>query len=778
MFRLFRFFSIASFVILLLGGIALSALYRQTAIRDLMRVEQDKNVALTRTFANMIWPGFAGFFGRSDALSVDALRDSPEVAELDAAIQAGMNGTSVVKVKIYGLDGRTLYSSQPSQIGEDQSTNEGWRKAAEGEIVNELTHRDEFNAFDGVIENRDVMASYIPIRRGDDAPVEAVFELYSDVTALVRELNAVQLRVVGGVIVVLGVLYSILLFVARYAERVVCEQYRERERAEQALRRRVALDDVVIRISNSFATAESAEFGSSVQAALEAVAKAMGLTHVIASSIDERARSVTIAAWPVLSEHEGGHRHDVLPWLAARLREQEILLVRSVSELPDEARQFANFCRRHDIDKALVRRLEYRHTIVGFVLFGADATQDVGSAELRGVATIIADLIATTLVKQRADATLAASEERLRTLVESMNDIIFTVDRAGRFTGFYGRQLEGYGLSVDATDFRVPADVFDDETAAVYDAAIDHAMRGENAVFDWVLSSPDGRQIHLQTALSPVYDDQGAITGAVGVGRDISELKRLERVKSEFVASVSHELRTPLASILGYAEILLRGRPGPLTDVQQEFLQTILEGSRRLKLLVDDLLDVSRIEVGKFRMNFDDVDLEDVIERAEETIRPLAAKADIAVKVELPPNLPMIEGDAQRIGQVMDNLLSNAVKFSHAGGCVCVGVDEEDAALCVIVRDEGIGIPQEDIAHLFSRFYRASNAEPNRRSGTGLGLYIARAIVEGHGGHIQAESSPGQGTTLRFWLPKLQLSPLDTSPDVLVKEIVDRYFGS
>lgn len=778
MFRLFRFFSIASFIILLMGGIALSALYRQTAVRDLMRVEQDKNVALTRTFANMIWPEFAGFFGRSGALSVDALRGSPQIAELDAAIQAGMNGTSVVKVKIYGLDGRTLYSSQPIQIGENQSTNEGFRLAVDGEIVNELTHRDEFNAFDGVIENRDVLASYVPIRRGDDAPVEAVFELYSDVTELVQELDAVQLRVVGGVAVVLGALYSILLFVARYAERVVREQYLERERAEQALRRRVALDDVVIRISGSFATAESSEFGSSVQSALEAVATAMGLNHVIAASIDDRAVSAMIAAWPALSEHEGADRQNVFPWLAARLREQETLLVRSMSELPDEARQFADFCRRHDIHKALVRRLEYRHTIVGFVLFGADAAQDVGDVELRGVATIITDLIATALVKQRADSTLAASEERLRTLVESMNDIIFTVDRDGRFTGFYGRQLEGYGLTVDATDVRVPADVFDYETAAVYDAAIDHAIRGENAVFDWVLSSLDGHQIHLQTALSPVYDDQGAITGAVGVGRDISELKRLERVKSEFVASVSHELRTPLASILGYAEILLRGRPGPLTDVQQEFLQTILEGSRRLKLLVDDLLDVSRIEVGKFRMNFDDVDLEDVIQRAEETIRPLAAKADVAVKVQIPPHLPMIEGDAQRIGQVLDNLLSNAVKFSHAGGCVCVGVEEEDVALCVTVRDEGIGIPQEDISHLFSRFYRASNAEPNRRSGTGLGLYIARAIVEGHGGHIQAESSPGQGTTLRFWLPKLQLSPLETSPDVLVKEIADRYFGS
>jgi len=778
MFRLFRFFSIASFALLLLGGTALSLLYRQTAVRDLMRVEQDKNVALTRTFANMIWPGFAGFFARSSDLSVDALRNSPEIAKLDAAIQTGMAGNGVVKVKIYGLDGRTLYSSQSSQIGEDQSSNEGWRLAVGGEIVNELTHRDEFNAFDGVIENRDVLASYIPIRRSDDAPVEAVFELYGDVTELVRELDDVQLRVVGGVILVLSVLYSLLLFVAQYAERVVREQYEERERAEQALRRRVALDDVVIRISARFVTAEPSEFASSVQSALEAVGSALGLKHVAAAAIDDRANVTTIAAWPAPPESGTDHRQDALPWLAAQLREQEMLVVPNVEELPAEAQGIGHYCRRHQISGALVRRLEYRHTSIGFLLLGVDASSPVTGAEMEGIAKIVADLIATALVKQQADATLAASEERLRTLVESMNDIIFTVDRAGRFTGFYGRQLDEYGLSVDATDLRVPADVFDQETAQLYDAAIDQAMRGENAVFDWVLGSREGRQIHLQTALSPVIDDGGAVIGAVGVGRDISELKRLERVKSEFIASVSHELRTPLASILGYAEILLRGRPGPLTTVQQEFLQTILDGSRRLKLLVDDLLDVSRIEVGKFRMTFDDVDLEEAIHRAEETIRPLADKAGITVKVDVPPLLPTIEGDEQRIGQVLDNLLSNAVKFSHDGGCVCIAVEEEDAALCVIVRDAGIGIPQEDIPHLFSRFYRASNAEPNQRSGTGLGLYITRAIVEGHGGRIQAESAPGEGTTIRFWLPKLQLSPLETSPDMLVKEIADRYFGN
>ena len=776
MFRLFRFFSIASFVILLLGGIALSALYRQTAIRDLMRVEQDKNVALTRTFANMIWPDVAGFFQTSDTLTIDELRASPEIAELHAALQGGMQGNSVVKVKIYGLDGDTLYSSQPSQIGEDQSANEGWRMAATGEIVNELTHRDEFNSFDGIIEDRDVLASYVPIRRSNDAPVEAVFELYSDVTDLVQELNAVQLRVVGGVILVLGLLYAILLFVARYAERVVRQQYAERVRAEQALRRRVDLDDVIIRISTLFVTAEPAEIDHSIERALAAVGEAMGLNHALAATLDDGTAAAVVAVWPSPAAMHAAAREDALPWLVAQLQARDAVLVRDVAVLPDAAHELQELCRRRQIRSALIRPLEYRHAIIGFVLFGADTDAVLAGDEMKGIATIVADLIATAIVKQRADTTLAANEGRLRTLVQSMNDIIFTVDPAGRFTGFYGRQLEEYGVLTGAMDLRYAADIFDEATVNLYDAAIERAMQGELTVFDWVLSAPDGRQTHLQTSLSPVYDDSGVIAGVVGVGRDISELKRLERVKSEFIASVSHELRTPLSSILGYTEILLRGRPGPLTAVQQEFLQTILDGSRRLKLLVDDLLDVSRIEVGKFRMNFDDIDLDVVVRRAEETIRPIAAKAAVTIAVDVPACLPLIEGDEERIGQVLDNLLSNAVKFSHAGGRVRVTVEEERAALSVTVTDDGIGIPEEDIPYLFSRFYRASNAEPNRRSGTGLGLYITKAIVEGHGGHIGAQSTPGAGTTVHVWLPKLQLSPLETSPELLVKEIADRYF--
>jgi two-component system phosphate regulon sensor histidine kinase PhoR len=286
----------------------------------------------------------------------------------------------------------------------------------------------------------------------------------------------------------------------------------------------------------------------------------------------------------------------------------------------------------------------------------------------------------------------------------------------------------------------------------------------------------DGHTIHLQTSLSPVWSLAGAVTGAVGVGRDISEIKQLERVKSEFVANVSHELRTPLASILGYSELLLRERPGPLTEVQHEFVQTISESSKRLKLLVDDLLDVSRIDVGNFRMRMDDISLNEIIQRGLEIIKPIAAEHKVEIEANLPSRLPVIEADGERISQVFDNLLSNAVKFSNASGKVHVAVSVDDMEVSVSVRDEGIGIPSEDIPFLFSRFYRATNADPSNRSGTGLGLYICKAIIDGHGGRIAVESCSGCGATFRFWLPKNQASPLDASPDQLVTEIVDRYF--
>lgn len=765
MFRLFRFFAIVSLFVLALGALALSILYRQSAVQDLMRVEQDKNVALTRSFANTLWPEFSALLGDSATLDSAELRNSPALLELDAALRQQMTGLNIVRVKIYELSGRTLYSSQLDQIGENQAQNAGLQAAAGGEIVNVLTHRDEFNALDGTIENRDVLASYLPLRRVPEAEVEAVFELYSDVTLLLDDIDRVQWRISAGVVLILGMLYAALLSVVLYAQRIIRQQYAERARAELALRRQ-----------HNYLTT----------------------LHATALSVlDRRDLDVTLHEILTQTAHIAQAPHGVI---ALERDEQLLGVVAGIGAFAAQCGEAITLAPSIDVASFAHNKLQcYDRTVIGACQWGASIPAEVvtliaiplrsrnrvsglfllfmnspgamlpeatdllaGYAQVASLAIdnvgLYQHLQSELAERMRTEATLAASEERMRALVQSMRDVVFTVDLSGRYTGFYGRAIDEYALLSGSAVGKTPAEVFDPSTAQLHADAIRRALANENVVFDWEIATDD-RQVYLQTSLSPVINRTGALSGLVGVGRDYSELKRLEQMKTEFVANVSHELRTPLASILGYTEIVLQGRPGPLNEIQQEFLQTILESGKRLKLLVDDLLDVSKIEVGKFRMQLDKTDLTACLQGALEAIQPVAARSSVGIEVVLPATLPLITADAQRIGQVLDNLLSNAVKYSKAGGSVAVQATQVEGAVSIAVTDAGIGIAPEDIPHIFTRFYRAANVAASKRTGTGLGLYITKAIVDGHGGHIEVESQLGEGSTFRVWLPVDQAAP-------------------
>lgn len=263
--------------------------------------------------------------------------------------------------------------------------------------------------------------------------------------------------------------------------------------------------------------------------------------------------------------------------------------------------------------------------------------------------------------------------------------------------------------------------------------------------------------VPLEIKLS-VLRDRDKIVGRQIIARDIRDRKRLERMKSEFLATVSHELRTPLTSIMGFVELLLGEEPGKLTPTQREFLETALESSHHLLRTVNDILDVSRIEAGHLELRSQRVCLEKVVARAVRSARHLAESKHIALELETVSHLPDIEGDPERLEQVMDNLLNNAVKFTPRGGQVTVRVQlRQMYAVQIEVTDTGIGIPPADMPYLFSRFHRGENVAGQAVPGTGLGLHIAEAIIKEHGGHIEVESEVGKGSTFRFVLPLKRL---------------------
>ena len=240
MFRLLRYFSIMSFVIILVVSVLLGFFYRRIILQNLVELGEDKNVVLTQAFSNSLWPQFAPFVASVGELSPEVLREHLEIARLRQAVLALMQGLSVVKVKVYNLEGLTVFSTQASQIGENKSTNAGFRTARDGGVASELTHRKTFSAFEGTIEDRDVLSSYIPIRRGGlTGPIEGVFELYDDITPLLAYIERTQRRVVIAVISLLAALYTVLFYVVRHADRIIRRQHKALQEAHDTLEARV-----------------------------------------------------------------------------------------------------------------------------------------------------------------------------------------------------------------------------------------------------------------------------------------------------------------------------------------------------------------------------------------------------------------------------------------------------------------------------------------------------------------------------------------------------------
>jgi len=239
----------------------------------------------------------------------------------------------------------------------------------------------------------------------------------------------------------------------------------------------------------------------------------------------------------------------------------------------------------------------------------------------------------------------------------------------------------------------------------------------------------------------------------IGVRRQAEEqLKRLSEVKTEFVSTVSHELRTPLTSIKNALD-LLRPALDELGEPQQRFVQIAQRNVRRLAHIIDDLLDVSRIEAGQMSFSFAPARVESVLAAVMTSLQPEAEKSSLKVALQVEPELPDIWADAQRIEQVVSNLLSNAIKFTPAGGRVTVTAERRDDDIEIAVADTGIGLSDEDRERVFEPFYQAGDSLTDRVKGTGLGLAISRSMVAAHGGDLLVESRPAEGSRFHFKVP-------------------------
>jgi two-component system phosphate regulon sensor histidine kinase PhoR len=269
------------------------------------------------------------------------------------------------------------------------------------------------------------------------------------------------------------------------------------------------------------------------------------------------------------------------------------------------------------------------------------------------------------------------------------------------------------------------------------------------------LAGPPERIVQVHAAPLPL-GGEGA--GVALVLHDISELRRLEQIRTEFIANLSHELRTPLTAIQGFLETLIGGAMDE-PEHARRFLEIVFRHTERLGRLLSDLTDLSNIELGRIALRLEPVDLEDLIASVVDIIRPKAAAGGVQLETQTDAGLPPLQADRDRLAQILINVVDNAVKYTPLGGRVRVSAARDDDRVEIAVADTGVGIPAADLPRITERFYRVDKARSRELGGTGLGLAIVKHLVAAHGGELHITSEPDIGTTVRVTLP-LAVAPV------------------
>jgi len=349
------------------------------------------------------------------------------------------------------------------------------------------------------------------------------------------------------------------------------------------------------------------------------------------------------------------------------------------------------------------------------------------------------------------------SRERdyLKTILKGMVEGVLVVDERGRILMVNDALRKILSLSSEVVD-KAPLE-------AVRNAELEEAIReaireGKNTAFELTFPLSGGKIVEVNVvgiSPSPEEIDKKAekVKGAIAVFHDISRLKELEKIRQDFVANVSHELRTPLTTIKGYTETLL---DGALKEaVAPQFLQVIQKHADRLTKIVEDLLALSKIESKEFYLKVERLPLSELIDDVSDFVKEAAEKKKISISRSIVPSSLEVTGDRSYLEQVFINLLDNAIKYTHEEGEISISAFEnEQKEIQVLIQDNGIGIPKEDLSRIFERFYRVDKGRSQELGGTGLGLSIVKHIVQAHGGRVWVESQPGKGSTFYFTLPR------------------------
>ena len=352
---------------------------------------------------------------------------------------------------------------------------------------------------------------------------------------------------------------------------------------------------------------------------------------------------------------------------------------------------------------------------------------------------------------------LIVAQQTTEAAIDSLYDPVIVTDEDGRVTKLNPAAEEIFGAERDNAGKHVGEMARDQRIAGAVAEALESQRPVAGEGMSQVLPlAVDGSERAFRLRTTPMRDNAGHLLGAVTLLEDITHLREIDRLKSEFIATASHELRTPLTSVQMGVHLLLEGAAGELNEKQVEVLSACREDCERLDKLMRDLLDLSRIESGESHFDLQKVSVRDLLTKETDELRAQVEAKGLHFRVDIPTELPPVIADSWQIGRVITNLVVNAIRYTKEGE-ITIGAARRGRFVAVSVSDTGMGIPAEYLPHIFDKFVQVPGAPTG---GAGLGLAISRLIVEAHGGQISAQSESGKGASFTFTLPVVGTLPI------------------
>lgn len=391
---------------------------------------------------------------------------------------------------------------------------------------------------------------------------------------------------------------------------------------------------------------------------------------------------------------------------------------------------------------------------LGLILVFRTFTSSANSDD-RQILQSFADQAAVAVHNARLYAAVTSEKQRLSAILENSADGIMILDAERNILRFNKALSHLTGWRTEQAIGRLDTEILrlnNVKTTIPLEAMLSEDWpRGKTLYVEGDLERIDGLPVSVAISYARLNDENGAAANIIANVRDITNFRKAEEMKNIFISVISHELKTPVALIKGYAETLRREDATWNKADYDDALNVIAEEADRLKELIDNLLAASKLQAEGMKLSKMDVWLNKLVSQSVERFR--TQTTEHTLELDFPSDFPLVEGDETRLRQVVDNLLSNAIKYSPHGGTIRVQGEVLPDAVQISVSDEGVGIRADKLDKVFDRFYRVDDDLARSTQGTGLGLYLARAVIEAHGGKIWAESEPGKGSTFAFTLP-------------------------